>query len=67
MARVDFHSNVSGRLAYAYRLMRKVYGAGQKVTAVGNQVALQALDTQLWTFSQLDLLPHCDLWYPLAA
>ena len=28
MTRVDFHSNVPGKLAYACRLVRKAYGAG---------------------------------------
>ena len=67
MTRVDFHSNVPGKLAYACRLVRKAYGAGQKVIVVGDQAALQAFDTQLWTFSQLDFLPHCGLRHPLAA
>ena len=34
MTRVDFHSNVPGKLAYACRLVRKAYGAGQKVIVV---------------------------------
>lgn len=67
MTRVDFHSNVPGKLAYACRLVRKAYGAGQKVIVVGDQAALEAFDTQLWTFSQLDFLPHCGLRHPLAA
>jgi len=66
MTRVDFHSNVPGKLAYACRLVRKAYGAGQKVIVVGDQAALQAFDTQLWTFSALDFLPHCGLRHPLA-
>ena len=31
MTRVDFHSNVPGKLAYACRLVRKAYGAGYYV------------------------------------
>lgn len=34
---------------------------------VGNRAALEAFDAQLWTFSQLDFLPHCGLRHPLAA
>ncbi|TXD85906.1 DNA polymerase III subunit chi [Ralstonia pseudosolanacearum] len=56
-----------GKLAYACRLVRKAYGAGQKVIVVGNRAALEAFDAQLWTFSQLDFLPHCGLRHRLAA
>nr|WP_311527773.1 DNA polymerase III subunit chi [uncultured Ralstonia sp.] len=69
MTRVDFHSNVPGKLAYACRLVRKAYmgsDGGHKVIVVGDQAALQAFDTLLWTFSQLDFLPHCGLRHPLA-
>jgi DNA polymerase-3 subunit chi len=36
------------------------------VIVVGDRAALEAFDTQLWTFSQLDFLPHCGLRHPLA-
>ena len=49
MTRVDFHSNVPGKLAYACRLVRKAYGAGQKVIVVGDRAALEAFDAQIST------------------
>ena len=54
MTRVDFHSNVPGKLAYACRLLRKAYGAGQKVIVVADRAVLEPFDTQLWAFSPLD-------------
>lgn len=59
MTRVDFHSNVPDKLAYACRLARKAYMAGNKVVllaADGEQLA--ALNAALWTISPTDFLPH---------
>lgn len=61
MTRIDFHSNVPERLAYVCRLVRKAYGAGNRVVIHGPRDALARLDGMLWSFSQLDFLPHCSL------
>ncbi|NHL67123.1 DNA polymerase III subunit chi [Burkholderia ambifaria] len=59
MTRIDFHSNVGDSLAYACRLLRKAYQAGQPVVVVAEAARLRALDERLWTFSPLDFIPHC--------
>ena len=40
-------------------------GSGAKVVVTGDEESLQALDTQLWTFSALEFLPHCRADSPL--
>ncbi|MCY1220022.1 DNA polymerase III subunit chi [compost metagenome] len=67
MTRIDFHSNVPDVLGYVCRLVRKAYGAGQKVVIHGAPAQLADLDARLWTFSALDFLPHCGLESPNAA
>lgn len=67
MTRIDFHSNVPDTLAYVCRLVRKAYGAGQKVVVHGTPQQLSQLDARLWSFSPLDFLPHCGLDSPHAA
>jgi DNA polymerase-3 subunit chi len=61
MTRIDFHSNVSERLSYVCRLVRKAYGAGNRVVIHGAREELDKLDGLLWSFSQLDFLPHCSI------
>jgi DNA polymerase-3 subunit chi len=67
MTRIDFHSNVPDKLAYVCRLVRKAYGAGQKMVVHGEAAQLAELDARLWTFSPLDFLPHCGVGSPNAA
>jgi len=59
MTEIAFHFNTPDKLAYACRLLRKAVGSGAKVVVTGSVDSLQALDTQLWTFSALEFLPHC--------
>ncbi|RQS76248.1 DNA polymerase III subunit chi [Burkholderia sp. Bp8963] len=59
MTRIDFHTNVGDSLAYACRLLRKAYQAGQPVVVLAEPARLRALDERLWTFSPLDFIPHC--------
>ncbi|MBB1635824.1 DNA polymerase III subunit chi [Cupriavidus sp. UME77] len=66
MTRIDFHSNVPDKLGYACRLIRKAYGAGQKLVVHGAPEQLAQLDARLWTFSALDFLPHCGVDSPNA-
>ena len=67
MTRIDFHSNVSDSLLYACRLIRKAYLAGQPTIVLAEPERLRAFDEQLWTFSPLDFVPHCNAGSPLAA
>ncbi|HTH43773.1 MAG TPA: DNA polymerase III subunit chi [Oxalicibacterium sp.] len=68
MTRIDFHSNVPDKIAYACRLIRKARSADCKVVILAKDAQqLAALDEQLWTFSEHDFLPHVKLDDPLAA
>jgi len=59
MTRVDFHSNVPDKLAYACRLARKAYMAGNKVVVLlADSEQLAALNAAMWTISPTDFLPH---------
>ena len=59
MTEVAFHFNVPDKLGYACRLLRKAYAAGGPVGVVAPADTLDALNTQLWSFSALDFIPHC--------
>lgn len=59
MTRIDFHSNVADKIAYACRLARKARAANCNAVIVGaDRGQLAALDEALWTFSDQDFLPH---------
>ena len=66
--RIDFHTNIGDKLAYACRLARKAYGAGGKLVLLAEDSAqAQALNDALWTFSDTDFLPHVLAGDPLAS
>ena len=68
MTRIDFHSNVPDKLAYACRLVRKARSQNLRVVMMAADAAqLQRLDEMLWTFSDQDFLPHVPADSPLAA
>lgn len=68
MTRIDFHSNVPDKLAYACRLVRKARGADCRIVLLTkDKDDLQALDHALWTFSDQDFLPHVSADDALAA
>lgn len=67
MTRIDFHSNVPDKLAYACRLVRKARAGDFRVVVLTDRASLAALDEALWTFSELDFLPHVTAADPLAA
>lgn len=68
MTRIDFHSNIPDKLAYACRLVRKARAANCKIVMLAeDRDQLAALDEALWTFSDLDFLPHVTAGSPLAA
>jgi DNA polymerase-3 subunit chi len=59
MTRIDFHSNVPDKIFYACRLVRKARAADCKIVMLAaGRAQLAALDEALWTFSDLDFLPH---------
>lgn len=59
MTRIDFHTNVGDSLNYACRLVRKAYLAGETIMVMADVARLRVFDDALWTFSQLDFIPHC--------
>ena len=68
MTRIDFHSNVPDKIAYTCRLVRKARAAKCRIVLfTPDRKDLMALDESLWTFSELDFLPHVMAGDPLAA
>ena len=68
MTRIDFHSNVPDKFAYACRLVRKARAANFTVVLrAAHRADLAKVDEALWTFSELDFLPHVPAGDPLAA
>ena len=59
MARIDFHTNIPDKVAYACRLARKAFGANHRIVVLADDAQqLAELNTALWTFSTTDFLPH---------
>ena len=68
MTRIDFHTNISDKLAYACRLARKAYGArGKLVLLAEDAVQAGVLNDALWTVGETDFLPHAMAGDALAA
>lgn len=67
MTRIDFHTNIPDKLAYACRLARKAYAARAKVVVLTeNAQQAEELNASLWTVSDLDFIPHVLAGDPLA-
>jgi DNA polymerase-3 subunit chi len=66
MTRIDFHSNVGDRIAYACRLTRKARHIDAQVALFVASTELDELDEALWRFSEQDFLPHVKASDPLA-
>ena len=67
MTRIDFHTNVPDKIAYACRLVRKALAAKNKIVMLTDDAAqLAELDAALWEFSSVDFLPHVLVSDPLA-
>lgn len=67
MTRIDFHTNIPDKIAYACRLTRKALAADGKLVLLAQDAAqAQALHAALWTFSDTDFLPHVMAGDPLA-
>lgn len=59
MTRIDFHTNVPDKIAYACRLVRKASAANTRVVLMADDEAqLAELNAAMWTFSPVDFLPH---------
>jgi DNA polymerase-3 subunit chi len=59
MTRIDFHSDVPNKIAYTCRLVRKARAANCRIVLLAkDHTELAILDQALWTFSELDFLPH---------
>ena len=59
MTRIDFHTNVPDKIAYACRLVRKAWWANKRVVLMADDEAqLAELNAAMWTFSPTDFLPH---------
>lgn len=68
MTRIDFHTNITDKVAYACRLARKAYGARGKLVLLASDAAqAAALNAGLWTVGETDFLPHALAGDPLAA
>ena len=59
--RLEFHADIADPLGYCCRLLRKAYRRGVKVVVCGEPERLSRLDTLLWTFEQLEFVPHARL------
>jgi len=59
--RLEFHTDIADPLGYACRLLRKAYRRALKVVVCGEPETLGRLDTLLWTFEQLEFVPHARL------
>jgi len=67
MTRIDFHTNIPDKLAYACRLARKAYSSKAKIVLLAEDAAqAAALNEALWTLSNIDFLPHVMADDPLA-
>jgi DNA polymerase-3 subunit chi len=68
MTRIDFHTNIPDKLAYACRLARKAYAAKARVVLLAEDAAqADALNAALWTLADTDFIPHVLAGDPLAA
>ena len=67
MTRIDFHVNTPDKLAYACRLIRKIVRSGERSVVFADRDSIGPLDQALWTFSELDFIPHVRAGDPLTA
>ena len=58
MTEVEFHTGVVDPIGFACRLLRKAYRKGARVTVTAPTPVLGLLDRELWTFEQLEFVPH---------
>ena len=58
MTNISFHFNVADTHHYVCRLVKKAWQQEKPVLVVGEQDWLEDLDSALWTFSDIDFIPH---------
>jgi DNA polymerase-3 subunit chi len=59
MSRIDFHTNVTDKIDYTCRLIRKASAANCRIIVFDTDTSqLDRLNEALWTFSETDFLPH---------
>jgi DNA polymerase-3 subunit chi len=61
MTEVMFHLRVTDRMDYACRWLRKAYLRDAKVVVSAPQETLARLDGLLWTFEDIEFVPHLHL------
>jgi DNA polymerase-3 subunit chi len=61
VVRLEFHTDLADPLGYCCRLLRKAYRRRVKAVVCGDPERLGRLDTLLWTFEQLEFIPHARL------
>ncbi len=59
MSLVDFHLQVSDKMGYTCRLLRKAVARGSRLMVTADADLLAQLDQDLWQFSAADFVPHC--------
>ena len=59
MTEIAFHFNVTDKLVYGCRLLRKAYLSGANVVVTAEPEVLAQLDELLWSFSPTEFVPHC--------
>ncbi len=58
MTNISFHFNVANTQHYVCRLVKKAWQQEKPVLVVGEQDWLDELDGALWSFSDVDFIPH---------
>jgi DNA polymerase-3 subunit chi len=58
LTEISFHFNVTDRTDYTCRLVRKASRLGASVVLAGPAEALAHFDRALWTFDEIEFLPH---------
>ena len=58
MTNISFHFNVTNTQHYVCRLVKKAWQQENPVLVVGEQDWLEELDGALWSFSDVDFIPH---------
>lgn len=59
MTEIAFHFGAPDKLSYACRLLRKAVRLGHQIVVYAEPEHLHQLNTDLWTFSSVDFVPHC--------
>lgn len=64
MSSVAFHLQVSDKIGYTCRLVRKAVAKRSRLMVRADAITLEQLDLALWQFSAIDFLPHCTAGAP---